>query len=117
MKDTMFSRLAKISAAAVAPLFLVLIFSVSSTPVPAQDGAEVQPSDTANYFKAKCVICHGAKAEKKFDVALPEDQMLDAILKGRKVEKPPHMPAYEPKGVTAENAKALIAYMKQLKEN
>ena len=110
----MFNRLAKISIAAVAPLFLGFFLSASSMPVPAQD-AEVQPSDTAAYFKAKCVMCHGPKAEKKFDAALPEDQMLDAILKGKKVEKPPHMPAYEPKGVTADNAKALIAYMKQLK--
>ena len=113
----MFNRFTKISLAAVAPLFLVFIFSGSSRPVPAQDAPEVQPSDTAAYFKAKCVMCHGPKAEKKFDAALPEDQMLEAILKGKKVEKPPHMPAYEPKGVTAENAKALIAYMKQLKTN
>jgi mono/diheme cytochrome c family protein len=111
----MFNRLAKIGAAVVAPLFLVIMFSGSSIPVPAQEGDEVKPSDTAAYFKAKCVMCHGPKAEKKFDATLPEDQMLDAILKGKKVEKPPHMPAYEPKGVTAENAKALIAYMKQLK--
>jgi hypothetical protein len=36
-------------------------------------------------------------------------------LKGKKAEKPPHMPAYESKGVTAEQAKALVDYMKQLK--
>jgi hypothetical protein len=61
-------------------------------------------------------MCHGAKAEKKFDPALTEDQMLEAVLKGKKAEKPPHMPAYEPKGVTADDAKALIAHMKKLRE-
>ncbi|HEV8426309.1 MAG TPA: cytochrome c [Pyrinomonadaceae bacterium] len=111
----MFSRLAKISAAIVAALFITLAFS-SHKVVPAQEGSEVKSSDTAAFYKAKCVMCHGATAEKKFDAALPEDQMLDAILKGKKVEKPPHMPAYEAKGVSADDAKALIAHMKKLKE-
>jgi mono/diheme cytochrome c family protein len=76
---------------------------------------EVQPSDPAAYFKAKCVACHGQKAEKKFDAALTEEQHLDAILKGKKPEKPPNMPAYGEKGVTPEQAKALLDYMKQLR--
>jgi len=71
--------------------------------------------DAAATYKAKCVACHGQKAEKKFDSALPEEQMMEAIMKGKKVEKPPHMPAYGEKGVTAEQAKALIEQMKQLK--
>jgi hypothetical protein len=37
-------------------------------------------------------------------------------MKGKKVEKPPNMPAFEDKGVTADQAKALITLMKQLKE-
>jgi hypothetical protein len=37
------------------------------------------------------------------------------VLKGKKVEKPPHMPAYAEKGVSAEQAKALVDHMKQLK--
>jgi len=76
---------------------------------------EAQPSDPAAYFKAKCVACHGQKAEKKFDPALTDDQYLDAILKGKKPEKPPNMPAYGEKGVTAEQAKGLLEYMKQLR--
>jgi mono/diheme cytochrome c family protein len=110
----MFSQFAKISAAVVALLFVVLLLSSPKRVPAAQD--EVKPSDTAAYFKAKCVMCHGPKADKKFDTALTEDQMLEAILKGKKVEKPPHMPAYETKGVTADDAKALIAHMKKLKE-
>ena len=80
---------------------------------PAQ--GDVQPSDPAAYYKAKCVVCHGPKAEKKFDTSLTDEQLVDAILKGKKPEKPPNMPAYGDKGVTAEQAKGLLDYMKQLK--
>jgi len=80
---------------------------------PAQ--GEVQPSDPAAYYKAKCVACHGPKAEKKFDASLTDEQYVDIILKGKKPEKPPNMPAYGEKGVTAEQAKALLDHMKQLR--
>jgi len=79
----------------------------------AQD--EPQPSDPAAFYKAKCVACHGPKAEKRFDASLTDEQYVDAILKGKKPEKPPNMPAYGEKGVTAEQAKALLAHMKQLR--
>ena len=76
---------------------------------------EAQASDPAAFYKTKCVACHGKKAEKKFDTALPDEQLIDIVLKGKKIEKPPHMPAYADKGVTAEQAKGLVDYMKQLK--
>ena len=77
---------------------------------------EVKFVDAASYYKdAKCVVCHGQKAEKKFDSTLTDEQLLEIVLKGKKAEKPPHMPAYEPKGVNAEQAKALVDHMKQLK--
>lgn len=90
-------------------LFGAIFYGVA----PAQGDA--QPSDPAAYYKAKCVACHGQKAEKKFDTTLTEEHHLDAILKGKKPEKPPNMPAYGDKGVSAEQAKALLEYMKQLK--
>jgi cytochrome c5 len=74
-----------------------------------------QATDPAAYYTSKCVMCHGKKAEKKFDTTLTDDQMVEAILKGKKVEKPPNMPAYGEKGVTAEQAKALVDHMKALK--
>ena len=77
--------------------------------------SEVPPAEPAAVYKSKCVACHGKKAEKKFDTSLSDDQLVEAVLKGKKVEKPPHMPAYGEKGVTAEQAKALVDYMKQLK--
>ena len=93
-------------------LTLFAIFWVSGS---AQtDG--VKFTDTAQYYKdAKCLACHGPKAEKKFNTALKDEELIDAILKGKKPEKPPNMPAYEPKGLDAEKAKALVEYMKQLK--
>jgi mono/diheme cytochrome c family protein len=72
--------------------------------------------DAAGVFKAKCAMCHGPKAEKKFDATIPEDQMQAAILTGKKAEKPPNMPEFQSKGITAEQATALIAYMKSLKQ-
>ena len=92
-------------------LFTVAFLSVA----PAQ--GEAQPSDPAAYYKAKCQMCHGPKSEKKFDASLTDEQYIDAILKGKKVEKPPHMPAYGDKGVTPEQAKTLLDYMKQLRSS
>ena len=90
-------------------LFVLVLFGI----VRAQ--GEVQPSDPAAFYKAKCVACHGPKAEKKFDASLTDEQYIDAILKGKKPEKPPNMPAYGEKGVTAEQAKGLLDHMKQLR--
>lgn len=92
-------------------LFILALFGI----VRAQ--GEVQPSDPAAYYKAKCVACHGPKADKRFDPALTDEQYLDAILKGKKPEKPPNMPAYGEKGVTADQAKGLLEYMKQLRSS
>lgn len=70
--------------------------------------------DAAATYKSKCFACHGAKAEKKFDTAKSDDEHIQVILKGKKMEKPPNMPGFEEKGMTAEQAKALVAYMKSL---
>ena len=99
----------RLIAATVATVLVVGILVFASA------GEDVQPSDTAGYYKSKCLMCHGKKAEKKFDTALTDDQLVEIVLKGKKVEKPPHMPGYAEKGVTAEQAKALVEYMKQLK--
>lgn len=91
---------------------LALVFGMLAA---ASGQGEVQPSDTAAYYKAKCVMCHGKTAEKKFDASSTDEQLVEAILKGKKAEKPPNMPGYAGKGVTAEQAKALVDHMKQLK--
>ena len=104
------SELKKVSIGIAAAAIFAIGLIVT---VPAQ--SEVQASDPAAFYKAKCVICHGQKAEKKFDTALTDDQLVEVVMKGKKPEKPPNMPAYGEKGVTAEQAKGLVDYMKQLK--
>ncbi len=71
--------------------------------------------DPATVYKAKCAMCHTPKAEKFYDPSRPEEEQVQAILKGKKGEKPPYMPAFEEKGITEDGAKALVAYMKTLK--
>ena len=103
--------LKRLGAAIVVVTTLALVFLVSGA---AQ--TEVKFTDAASYYKdSKCVVCHGQKAEKKFNADLKEEELLEIILKGKKPEKPPNMPAYEAKGITAEQAKAMVTYMKQLK--
>jgi mono/diheme cytochrome c family protein len=72
--------------------------------------------DAPTTYKAKCAACHGPAAEKRFDASIADAELLQAVLKGKKAEKPPNMPAYEEKGITEDQAKALVAYMKSLKQ-
>ena len=100
--------LKKLVAAVIGVPALALAL-MSSAPAPTNAAVE---DDAAGIFKAKCAMCHGQKAEKSFDAAKAEEQHVEAILKGIK----PKMPAYESKGITAEQAKALVAYMKSLRQ-
>ena len=70
--------------------------------------------DPAAVFKAKCAMCYTPKATKFFDPSKPEAEHVQTIMKGKKTEKPPFMPAFETKGITEDDAKALSAYMKNL---
>jgi mono/diheme cytochrome c family protein len=93
-------------------LSVVLLNSASVKTRAAADG----DADVATLYKEnKCMICHGPKAAKFFDATLADDKLVEIVLKGKKAEKPPNMPAYEVKGLTADQAKALVAYMKTLK--
>jgi mono/diheme cytochrome c family protein len=84
-----------------------LIFSV-----PARTATQ---DDIGALYKTKCVACHGATAEKRFDATKADDDLIQFVLKGKKAEKPPNMPGFEEKGITAEQAKALVVFMKSLK--
>jgi mono/diheme cytochrome c family protein len=77
--------------------------------------AAVEDFDAGGTFKAKCAMCHGQKAEKKYDATKADDVLEATILKG-KDDVTPKMPSYEAKGVTPEQARALNAYMKSLKQ-
>ena len=92
------------------PILFVALYGTT----PANVGAAVV-EDPAAVYKAKCAMCHSPKAEKFFDAAKSDDSHVEAILKGKKGEKPPFMPGFEAKGMTVDDAKGLAAYMKSLK--
>ena len=94
--------------------FAGLMLAASFVVVSVRARASADDFDAAGTYKAKCFACHGAKAEKKWDSTRPADEMLNSVLKGKKAEKPPNMPGFEERGVTADQAKALIAYMKSI---
>ena len=93
-------------------LAVAMVISIALLATPA--GSANQDDASATY-KSKCIACHGATAEKKFDATMSSDDMVKAILTGKKMEKPPNMPAYADKGITEDQAKALAAYMKSLR--
>ena len=89
-----FYRTAPVSAVAVAPTL----------------------GDAATTYKAKCAMCHSPKAEKLYEnPAAPVEEQVEAVLKGKKGKKPPDMPAFGAKGMTADEAKELVEYMKGLR--
>jgi mono/diheme cytochrome c family protein len=84
-------------------------------PATARTHSAIGDVDAAALYKdSKCIVCHGPKAAKFFDATKADDQLVETVMKGKKAEKPPNMPAYEEKGLTADQSKALVAYMKQL---
>ena len=93
----------------------MLVAGLALISTAARAGSE-QDFDAAATYKAKCVACHGATAEKKFDATAADADLVQFVLKGKKGEKPPFMPAYEEKGINEEQAKALVAHMKSLKK-
>ena len=97
-------------ALTLAGLMIAATFVIAS--VPARTTTD---DDAGALYKTKCVACHGATAEKKFDAAKADGELIQAVLKGKKPEKPPNMPAFEERGLTADQAKALVAFMKTLK--
>jgi mono/diheme cytochrome c family protein len=107
MMITRLHKLLPSTAAAVLGAFLLVFFPGPSAT--AQD-------DAAALYKSKCAACHGATAEKKFDATKADEELIQIILKGKKMEKPPNMPGYEEKGITADQAKTLVAFMRSQKK-
>jgi mono/diheme cytochrome c family protein len=107
---TMINGLVKLGVA-----FTGVMLAATFVVVSVRARASIDDFDAAGTYKTKCVACHGAKAEKKFDSTLPDADLSQIILKGKKPEKPPNMPAFEERGITADQATALVAYMKSIK--
>lgn len=106
-------KLATIALFAMAAIF---VMAFKSNPV---SGAASVTEDPAGTFKAKCAMCHTATASKYYDPTIPEEDQIKAILTGatNKDQTAPikKMPGFGEKGITADDAKALAAYMKSLK--
>lgn len=105
------TRLVNLAAAVAGASLLATFVLVSVHARPVVD----DQFDAAGTFKTKCVACHGAKAEKKFDATLSDVDLSQIVLKGKKPEKPPNMPAFEERGITSDQATALVTYMKSIK--
>jgi cytochrome c5 len=99
----------KIAAALIG---IPLVATVLLITAPARTATE---DDTAALYNTKCKMCHGATAEKKIDKTKADDVLIPIVLDGKTMEKPPNMPAFKDKGLTADQAKALVGYMKSLK--
>src|SRR5712692_10085122 len=93
------TRLKKL-AFLLAGVMVVAAFLIASVP-----GRTTTDDDAAALYKTKCFACHGATAEKKFDATKPDEDLIQTVLKGKKMEKPPNMPTFEEKGITADQAK------------
>lgn len=91
----------------LAGVMIAATFLIAS--VPARTTTQ---DDVAALYKTKCFACHGATAEKKFDATKADDELIQVVLKGKKLEKPPNMPGFEEKGITADQATALVGFMK-----
>jgi mono/diheme cytochrome c family protein len=93
----------------VVAITLMVCFAIAQ-PALAQDGAAT--------FKAKCAACHGAEGQGKIGPALKgtslsADQITDVLTKGDEAKKPPHKKPIS--GLSADDAKAVAAYVKSLK--
>jgi cytochrome c5 len=109
MEAIMVTRLIKLMFLAAA-VIVAAAFLIVATPARATD------DETATLYNTKCKMCHGAAAEKKFDATKADDVLIQITLDGKAAEKPPNMPAFKEKGITPDQAKALVTHMKSLKQ-
>jgi mono/diheme cytochrome c family protein len=87
-------------------IVLAAVAMMMSTAAFAEDGAAL--------YKAKCAMCHGAAGEGKMGPALKgtKANVEDVLLKGG-ASKAPHIKPVA--GITADQAKALAAFVAGLK--
>ena len=96
-------------------LFVMPVLFLMLLKEPPAIGAATLTNDPGAEYKAKCAACHAPNASKFYDPAKADAEHIQAILKGKKGEKPPYMPGFEAKGMTEDGAKALVAHMKALR--
>jgi mono/diheme cytochrome c family protein len=98
-------------------LRLASVFVVAAT-MAAITAQPAMADDGAGIYKAKCAGCHGADGSGKMGpalkgTALSADQIADLLTKGDDAKKMPHKKALS--GLSADDAKAVAAYVKTLK--
>jgi cytochrome c553 len=104
----------KISKLAVLFVFIGVIAILALTQVE-RSASAIAADGEETIYKAKCAMCHGQRSEKSFNPEMTDEEMVKAILDGKKGEKPPFMPAFKEKGIDEEKAKALVAHMRKLR--
>ncbi|MGE5648492.1 MAG: c-type cytochrome [Acidobacteriota bacterium] len=88
-------------------------------------GASAQAQDGAALFKSKCVACHNTKGQGRTSMKgtnllsdeakkKTDDELTDQILNGGPSKKASH--AFGKKGVTPDQAKAIVAYIRTLQQ-
>lgn len=102
---------------------VVLTFAVASfTLIPASTFAA---DEGADLYKAKCAMCHGADATGKPAVKAPslvseeakkksDAELTDMIANGGKDKKASHV--FSKKGLTDDQIKSLVAYIRSLQK-
>lgn len=103
----------KLVAMVVFVIAIAAAAGLRSAPAAARSAAA---DDPATVYKTKCAMCHTPKAEKFYDPAKTEDEHIETVMKGKKGEKPPFMPGFEAKGMSRDDAKALVEYMQSLRQ-
>ena len=93
------------------PIFAIVIFNTNQV----RAVSTLTQDDIAAEYKKQCALCHKPNAEKFFEPSKTDEVLVEIVLKGKKAEKPPHMPAFAEKGVTSDKAKLMVAYMRQIR--
>ena len=111
--NTKWMTLLVVSLVAIVAIVTRAPSSASASTSALLTGTVVTEFNAATVYKGKCTACHGKQAEKKFDKTKTDDVLAEVILKGKDA-KPLKMPAYETKGMTLEQAQALVHHMRSL---
>jgi cytochrome c5 len=107
-------RFKKISAVFGCLPLLAITLNASHAVKKTPGASDIDPASI--YRDEQCISCHGPRAGRFFDAKKDDNQLIETVLRGRRAETPPDMPAFGEKGMTTDQAKALVAYMKSLRK-
>ncbi|MDH3492490.1 MAG: cytochrome c [Acidobacteriota bacterium] len=95
-------------------LFVLPLLGFAVVKTSAVRAVHALDDDPVAVYKTKCAMCHKPDASKFFDPAKTDEELVEIVLNGKKGEKPPYMPGFSAKGMTEEQATALVEHMKTL---